>query len=261
VPHEMEAKTVVVTGAARGQGAAEARRFAGEGARVVLTDVLDGDGEEVAAEIRGQGGRAVYRHLDVTDPGDWHELAAYLGASDEGLDVLVNNAGIAQRGSRLVDLDPDEWDRVFAVNVKGAFLGIRELVPLLRERGGGAIVNVGSSAAVTGNPIAAYSSSKWALRGLTKAAAFELADWRIRVNAVHPGIVDTPMVQGAPAMVELMRSHTPLRRVATAEEIAAVVLFLASDAASQVTGIDLPVDGGFTELGQFWNMFEAAKQR
>jgi len=257
----MEVKTVVVTGAGRGQGAAAARRFAAGGARVVVTDVLDRDGEQVAAEIRSRGGRADYRHLDVTDPQDWHALAAFLVAGEAGPDVLVNNAGVAQRGSRLVDLDPDEWDRVLAVNVKGAFLGIRELAPLLRERGGGAIVNVGSSAAVTGNPIAAYTSSKWALRGLTKAAAFELADWHIRVNAVHPGIVDTPMVQGAPAMVELMRSHTPLRRVATPEEIAAVVFFLASDAASQVTGVDLPVDGGFTELGQFWNMFEAAKQR
>jgi 3alpha(or 20beta)-hydroxysteroid dehydrogenase len=249
-------RVVLVTGGARGQGAAHARRFAASGAHVFVADVLDPPGGQLVDDLRRDGAQATYRHLDVTRADDWHDTVEEISSLTGRLDVLVNNAGIAQGPSRLLDVTSEEWDRVFAVNVKGALLGIQAVAALMRLGDGGAIVNVGSSAALTGNPLAAYTSSKWALRGLTKAAAFELAGVGIRVNAVHPGIVATPMVEGAPERVEAMRQHTPLRRVASSAEVAGVVFFLAGSDAAYLTGIDVAVDGGFTELGPFWNMFE-----
>jgi NAD(P)-dependent dehydrogenase (short-subunit alcohol dehydrogenase family) len=245
-------KTALITGASRGQGAAEARRFAASGARVVLADVLDDEGERVADEI-DSGAR--YVHLDVSDREEWASLVD--GLSE--LHVLVNNAGINRPTGPVMTTTPEDLDRIFAVNLKGPLFGIQACAPLIRDSGGGAIVNIGSIAGVTGHFAAKYSMSKWALRGLTKSAALELADWKIRVVAVHPGIVDTPIVAGADEFVEAMRKSTPLRRVADPDELAAVVEFLASDDASFVTGIDIAVDGGLTDLGNYFTVAESVK--
>lgn len=249
---------VIVTGGARGQGSAHAERFAQGGDRVFLADVLDEEGQAVADRLTRNGAQAIYRHLDITDAGGWETLVGEIAESGEHLRVLVNNAGVSQREPGLVHLSEAEWDRVLAANLKGAYLGIRAAAPLMEGGGGGTIINVGSAAGLTGNPHAAYVSAKWGLRGLTRAAAFELSGVGIRAHCIHPGIVETPMTLRAPAGIEMMRRHTPLGRAATVEEIAEIAYFLASDAAAYLTALDVPIDGGFTELGQFWNMIRSA---
>jgi 3alpha(or 20beta)-hydroxysteroid dehydrogenase len=162
------------------------------------------------------------------------------------------------RGVDLAKTTRADWDRVLAVNLTGPFLGTRSAAPFIRDSGGGAIVNIGSTAGINGHFAAAYSASKWGLRGLTKAAAMEYAAWNIRVNAVHPGIVPTPMVAGAGNFVEAMEYMTPLARSASPEDVANAVMFLASNEASYLTGLDLPVDGGFTELGTYRQVWRRA---
>lgn len=174
------------------------------------------------------------------------------------LHVLVNNAGVSLRGVDLAHTSRADWDRVLAVNLTGPFLGIKAAAPVIRDSGGGSIVNIGSTAGINGHFAAAYSASKWGLRGLTKAAAMEYADWNIRVNAVHPSIVPTPMVEDADAFVEAMESVTALKRSASLEDVAHAVMFLASDEAGYLTGLDLPVDGGFTELGVYRQVWRRA---
>jgi 3alpha(or 20beta)-hydroxysteroid dehydrogenase len=254
-------KVVLITGASRGQGAAEARLFAQAGARVIAADVLDAEGAALVDTIRQAGGSAEYRHLDVTSERDWAETIAFAKARFGGLHVLVNNAGVSLRGVDLEHTTRADWERVLTVNLTGVFLGIRAAAPLLRESGGGAIVNIGSTAGINGHFAAAYSASKWGLRGLTKAAAMEYADARIRVNAVHPSIVPTPMVSGSANFVEAMEHVTPLARSASLEDVAQAVMFLASDEAGYLTGIDLPVDGGFTELGTYRQVWLRATGR
>jgi NAD(P)-dependent dehydrogenase (short-subunit alcohol dehydrogenase family) len=175
--------------------------------------------------------------------------------------VLVNNAGVSLRGVDLGSTSRADWDRVLAVNLTGPFLGIKAAAPLIRDSGGGAVVNIGSTAGINGHFAAAYSASKWGLRGLTKAAAMEYADWNIRVNAVHPSIVPTPMVEGADKFVEAMEHVTALERSASLDDVAHAVMFLASEAAGYLTGIDLPVDGGFTELGVYRQVWRRATGR
>ncbi|HYZ55080.1 MAG TPA: SDR family NAD(P)-dependent oxidoreductase [Streptosporangiaceae bacterium] len=252
-------KTALITGASRGQGAAEARRFAASGAHVVLTDVLDDMGESVAAAIRADGGEARYRHLDVTDRNGWAVIVEEISATSGALHILVNNAGINRPAGPVMTTTPDDLDRILAVNLKGPLFGIQAAAPLIRDSGGGAIVNIGSIAGVTGHFAAKYSMSKWALRGLTKSAALELAGWNIRVVAVHPGIVDTPIVDGADDFVEAMRRSTPLQRVADPDELAAVVEFYASDDARFITGVDISVDGGLTDLGNYFAVAQSVK--
>jgi NAD(P)-dependent dehydrogenase (short-subunit alcohol dehydrogenase family) len=174
------------------------------------------------------------------------------------LHVLVNNAGVSLRGVDLAHTSRADWDRVLAVNLTGPFLGIKAAAPVIRDSGGGSIVNIGSTAGINGHFAAAYSASKWGLRGLTKAAAMEYADWNIRVNAVHPSIVPTPMVEDADAFVEAMEYVTALKRSASLEDVAHAVMFLASDEAGYLTGLDLPVDGGFTELGVYRQVWRRA---
>jgi 3alpha(or 20beta)-hydroxysteroid dehydrogenase len=246
-------KTVVVTGASRGQGAAEAAEFARAGGRVILADVRDEPGLEVAASIVAEGGLAEYRHLDVSEPDDWARLVASL-RDDTGLHVVVNNAGIMHRRGRIMESQLEDWDRLLSVNLKGTLLGIKMTAELMRDSGGGSIVNIGSVAGLTAHFAATYSVTKWAVRGLTKAAALELVDWGIRVNAVHPGIVETPAVEGSEDFVDVMRANTPMGRTGLAEEIAAAVLFLASDEASFITGVDLAVDGGFSDVAPYWRV-------
>jgi len=251
----LEGKAALITGASRGQGEAEARLFAAEGAKVLLCDVLDDEGEAVAQAIRGDGHTAHYQHLDVTDEAAWQAAVDRAVQEFGGLQVLVNNAGIGLRKPSMLDTSREEWQRVLDVNLTGPFLGTRAAAPALRDSGGGAIVNIGSIAGVTGHFATAYTATKWGLRGLTKSAAMEFAPWNIRVNAVHPGIVDTAIVAGSDDFKEAMEWMTPLGRIAGPEEIASVVLFLASDDAAFVTGIDMPVDGGFTGAGAYRQVF------
>jgi 3alpha(or 20beta)-hydroxysteroid dehydrogenase len=261
VEQSFAGKTVLITGASRGQGEAGSRLFAQAGANVVMCDVLDPEGHAAAAAIEAEGGSAIYRHLDVTDPEGWRDVVDLVSGELGGPHVLVNNAGIALRTGRLLTLSPADLDRLMAVNLKGPLLGIQNVAERMRDGGGGAIVNIGSIAGMTGHFAAGYSATKWALRGLTRSAALELVEWGIRVNAVHPGVVATPIVEGSDDFVEAMREATPLGRIATAEEIARTVLFLASDAASFVTGLDLVVDGGFTEFGSYWGVDQAIRTR
>ena len=236
-------RVALITGAAspRGQGAAEARLFAAEGAAVVLGDVSDEEGEATAASI---GERAAYRHLDVTSEADWAGTVAWTLERHGRLDVLVNNAGI-WFGKGLDETTLADYRRVVEINQVGAFLGLRAVVPAMKAAGTGSIVNISSLAGLRGtNMPLAYAATKWAVRGMSRAAAAELAPHGIRVNAVFPGYVDTGMID---AGHEEIRQRVPLgRRLASPEEIATTVLFLASDEARYVTGAELVVDGAVT---------------
>jgi 3alpha(or 20beta)-hydroxysteroid dehydrogenase len=230
-------RTVVVTGAARGQGRALAELLTARGDRVVALDLAP------SAEFAGAG--IEYRRHDVSDDRAWAELAISLAG--QPVHGLVNNAGITLR-SRLGDIDRADWDRVLAVNLTGALLGIQSLARLMPA--GASIVNVGSTAALIGHYPAAYTASKWGLRGLTHAAATELGPRGIRVNIVHPGYIETDMTADVPpAMVGAHLELTPLERPGQAAEVASVVAFLLSDAAGYLTGAEIPVDGGFTSSG------------
>ena len=232
-------QTIVVTGAAAGQGAAEALLLARSGAHVIATDLVDA----APAVFDSTGIR--YRRLDVSSDEDWNELAA--AVRGEAIRGLVNNAGVTHR-ARLGSVTREDWDRVIAVNLTGAMLGIQALSPLMDA--GASIVNVGSSAALTGHYPVAYTTSKWGLRGLTHVAATELGPRGIRVNIVHPGFIETPMTASAPdAMRQAQLELTPLERVGQTDEVAAIVAFLLSDAASYISGAEIPVDGGFTSSG------------
>jgi 3alpha(or 20beta)-hydroxysteroid dehydrogenase len=226
-------RVIVVTGAAQGQGAAETVALVAEGADVVAADLT----------APAAGERIHPRRLDVTEAAGWHELAVFVRERFGRVDGLINNAGTTSR-VRIGDVDLDDWNRLLAVNVTGAMLGIQALLPLMGE--GASIVNVGSVAGLTGHYTAAYTTSKWALRGLTHAAATELGPRGIRVNAVHPGYIETPMVASAPpAFKAANEAVTPLGRGGQPEEVAAVMVFLMSDESSFITGTDIPVDGGF----------------
>jgi NAD(P)-dependent dehydrogenase (short-subunit alcohol dehydrogenase family) len=248
-----DGKVAIVTGGARGIGRATALRLAREGAAVLVTDVLDEEGEALAAEIRRSEGRAAYEHLDVTSESEWRravDRAATLGR----VGVLVNNAGIA----RLEDVAHetlDGYEKVIAVNQTGVWLGMKAVAAEL-EKNGGAIVNVSSiygAGGGTGNALA-YHAAKGAVRIMTKNAAIYWAKKRVRVNSIHPGFVETPMVQPlldgdspeAKAMREYIDTATPMGRIGKSEEVAAAIAFLASDDASYMTGSELYVDGGFT---------------
>jgi len=241
---QLDGKTAVVTGGSRGIGAEVGRTLGREGAAVVVCDLLDERGEGVANEINRAGGSAMFVHLDVTAQTDWHAMAARVDAWRGGIDVLVNNAGINVR-TGIENVGLDDWNRVVAVNLTGPLLGMQTVAPIMRRRGGGAIVNIASNAALRGIRSAAYCASKWGVRGLTKVAALEFAAAGIRVNTVCPGVVPTELNAGQP-YVATTGAKTPMGRIATAEEIAKAVLFLASDSSSFITGMDMPVDGGLT---------------
>ena len=240
---KLDGRVCLITGAARGQGAAEARLFAAEGGTVWLTDVLDDDGNAVAEELN-----AVYRHLDVRGEAAWQTLIDEISTVAGGLHVLVNNAGIF-RGNRLVDTPTEEFQLVMDVNCTGVFLGMRTAAPLMMSSGGGSIVNISSLAGLRASAGAAsYGASKWAVRGLTKAASVELARKGIRVNSIHPGLIETPMADELGVGQDRIARRTPLGRVAQAEEVARMALFLASEDSSYSTGSEFIIDGGLNAL-------------
>ena len=241
----LEGKVAIITGAARGQGEAEARRFVAEGAKVLLTDVLDAEGEAVAADL---GAPAAYRHLDVTVEDEWTAAVAECENRFGPVSVLVNNAGILDFGA-IEKQDVERFRKVIDVNLTGTMLGMKSVVPSMKQAGGGSIINISSNSGIWGIPMAgAYAASKWAVRGLSKTGALELGRHGIRVNSVHPGGVDTPMVSGPGQDPNqgTWAKKLPLGRFGRPEEIAAVVTFLASDEAAYVTGAEWSVDGGAT---------------
>ena len=228
-------------GRARGQGAAEGRLFAAQGAKVILADMVDEEGERTAAGIDG----AEYAHLDVTSETEWDTLVADIVARHGRLDVLVNNAGIALMG-RLVNVPAEDWHKTIAVNQTGVFFGMRAGArAMIEAKNGGSIVNISSVAGMQGLfGSTAYGASKWAVRGMTKIAAKELGHHGIRVNSIHPGFIETDMLaQGGFDNDKLARS-VPLKRVGRPEDIANMVLFLATESASYITGQEFIVDGG-----------------
>jgi 3alpha(or 20beta)-hydroxysteroid dehydrogenase len=238
-------KVAIVTGAASGQGAAEARLFAQQGAKVIVADI-DARGQALADELGAAQARFV-RH-DVGEPASWAQLVETALQDFERIDVLVNNAAIYGRGG-VQHTDAEMFERIMRVNSTGVFLGMQAVIPAMRAVGGGAIINISSLAGLRATKsMFAYATSKWAVRGMSKAAALDLAGYKIRVNSVHPGLIETPMLrdENPPHVIEAMTKAIPLGRIGQPQEIAQLVLYLASDAAAYITGAEFSVDGGGT---------------
>ena len=245
----LQGKVALITGSARGQGAAEARLFAQEGAKIVLADVLDREGAIVAGEIAEAGGDVVYVHLDVTNEEEWDGAIQSAVSSFGKIDILINNAGIWRRG-HVLETSTDQWDTVLGVNAKGVFLGTKAAIPEMRKAGGGSIINISSVAGLVGSRTStAYSASKGAVRLFTKSTAIQYAVEGIRANSIHPGPIDTDMgdqVWPDPESRESTVARTALARIGTAQDIAYGALYLASDESAFVTGSELVIDGGLT---------------
>jgi len=244
----LDGKVVLITGAARGQGAEEARLFVGEGAKVMLSDVLDDDGEIVAKEL---GEQAAYSHHDVTRESEWAAVVAATRSQFGRIDVLVNNAGVF----RIIGMTAttlDEYMRIITINQVGTFLGMKAVAETMIDQREGSIINISSIAGLTGSAgTMAYTASKFAVRGMTKVAAVELAPFGVRVNSVHPGLIDTVMLRDAFALesqenVDAVQAAVPNGRLATALDVARMVLYLASDDSAYSTGAEFVVDGGMT---------------
>ncbi len=234
----LDGKVTLITGGARGQGAAEAERFVAEGATVYITDVLREDGRATAKRL---GDAVTFLEHDVTSEPEWEAVVSSIVEAEGRLDVLVNNAGVFKI-ARVLETSLDDWNRMIAINQTGVFLGIRECGRVMKEQGSGSIINISSVAGLGGVGIAhAYAASKWAVRGMTKSASLEFARSGVRVNSVHPGIIDTDMMKesGVPDPA----AGIPMGRTGTADEVANVVLFLASDESSYCTGHEFVVDG------------------
>ncbi len=240
----LDGKVAIVTGGARGQGEAEVRLFVAEGAKVIVADVLVDAGKAVAESL---GDNAVFLRHDVSREDDWEAAINLATERFGGLDVLVNNAGILHNAT-IAKHTLADYERVVSVNQIGVFLGIRAAIAPMTSRGGGSIVNTSSGAGLRATKYCfAYAATKYAVTGMTAAAALELARNRIRVNSIHPGVIDTPMVASDdPEINNRLIRATPMRRVGEPEEIARVALFLASDESSYMTGAHVPVDGGVT---------------
>lgn len=243
VVDRLKSKVALVTGAARGMGEAEATLFVAEGAKVVLTDVNVEAGAALAERL---GPNALFRKHDVSSESDWERVFSVVQERFGGLDILVNNAGLF-RGGELISTDLTTYQQLVQVNQVGAFLGIRGGAAAMMKRGtGGSIVNISSIAGLRGTSgMFAYASSKWAVRGMSRAAAAELARHQIRVNSVHPGLTSTDMLDDmAPEGLALLKARVPMGRLGTVAEVANLVLFLASDESAYITGAEVQIDGG-----------------
>ncbi|MBP6018918.1 MAG: SDR family oxidoreductase [Burkholderiaceae bacterium] len=266
MPEFWNGKACVITGGARGQGAAEVLRLLQAGATVFAVDVLpamDSSWDELRAATQEFSDKLITHTCDVSKHSDWEILVHRIKEQGVPLYGLVNNAGITLRKT-LSETEPEEWDHLLGINLTGPFLGIRSLAPMMAD--GGAIVNISSTAGLTGYFSAAYTASKWGIRGLTRSAAMELADRKIRVNCICPGLVETPMIlqpnaqhdaEKAKLFYEGNRDATLLSRGADPDEIAAAVMFLLGPEASFITGADLPVDGGMLGGGIYWRIGKA----
>ena len=249
----LDGKAAIISGGARGQGAEEARLFASEGASVLIGDIRDELGVQVEAEIRERGGAAEYVRLDVTQEDDWRRAVELAESKYGRLNVLVNNAGIVTLSS-IEDMPGEEWDLIMAVNMRGVFLGTKHAIPAMKRAGGGSIINISSGAGIApASPSsAAYAASKGGVRLFTKATAVQHAKDNIRCNSVHPGPIDTPMVQetrlARPEEMAARMERVPLGRMGEPSEIAYGVLFLASDESSYMTGSEVVIDGGRTAM-------------
>nr|WHW29210.1 putative SDR family oxidoreductase [uncultured bacterium] len=233
-------KVALITGGARGQGRMEAERFAAEGATVVITDVLDDVGEATADEL---GDAVTFLHHDVTSEAEWAAVVAGVVEQHGRIDVLVNNAGIFSM-TRALDTTLDAWNQMIAINQTGVFLGIRDVGRVMCEQGSGSIINISSVAGLGGVGGAhAYSATKWAVRGMSKSAALEFASHGVRVNSVHPGIIETDMLREFGGDIDRVKQGIPMGRTASADEVANIVLFIASDEASYCSGHEFVVDG------------------
>ena len=246
----LEGKVALISGGARGQGAVEARMFAEEGASVVIGDILDDEGRQTEAQLRELGYECTYVHLDVTSESDWDAAVQSAVNAYGKLDILLNNAGILIRKG-IEDTTADDWDRIFAVNAKGVFLGTKAAIPAMRENGGGSIINISSTAGLVGSPngSASYTATKGAVRLFTKSTAIQHAGEGIRCNSIHPGPIETDMIADTlsdPANLALRMQRLPLGRVGKPSEIAYGAIYLASDESSFVTGSELVIDGGTT---------------
>jgi 3alpha(or 20beta)-hydroxysteroid dehydrogenase len=235
----LDGKVALITGGARGQGAAEGALFTAEGATVYLTDVLAEDGAKTASDIG-----ATFIEHDVTSPERWDAVVGRVVADHGRVDALVNNAGILHWAT-MTQTDVADWDRIVAVNQTGVFLGMRTVAPHMTARGAGSIVNISSIAGLRGaSPCFAYAATKWAVRGMTKGAAQELGPHGVRVNSIHPGVIDTPMLADRP--LAEMAARVPLGRYASADEVAKLALWLASDDSTYANGAEFVLDGGQT---------------
>jgi NAD(P)-dependent dehydrogenase (short-subunit alcohol dehydrogenase family) len=246
----LDGKVALISGGARGQGATEARMMAHEGAKVVFGDLLDAEGRQVEAAIRAAGGDATYVHLDVTSEDSWRAAVETAEKTYGKLNVLVNNAGIYIR-KRIEETTEDDLEQIMAVNIKGVFLGVKHAIPAMRRAGGGSIINISSTAGLVGNPYGSpsYTATKGAVRLFTKSTALQHAQDNIRCNSVHPGPIDTAMLDQAmgPASERQERlARVPLGHAGRPEDIAYGVIYLASDESSFVTGSELVIDGGST---------------
>src|SRR5579864_2120169 len=247
---KLAGKIALITGAAGGQGTDEAELFVREGAAVMLTDVDAAKGEALAARLRATGGKAQFRVQDVTSEDGWREAVTVTVAAFGGLNILVNNAGtIARQG--IVETTLAAWNRTIGVNLTGPLLGMKHCAPAIRDSGGGAIINISSTAGLTAHDDAAYTASKWGLRGLTKTAVLQFAAWNIRVNSIHPGqIAETGFFQsGGPDFAHAARVAIPMGRQGLPKECADLVVFLASDEASFISGAEIAIDGGYIAAG------------
>lgn len=248
----LENKVTIITGAASGMGAAEAQLFAREGAKVVATDIQDEKLKKIVESIKSEGGEAVAVKHDVTNEKDWKNVVEEAVKSYGQIDILINNAGIggAEGFAQLDEVNLDSWNKFIAVNATGNFLGVKAVIPEMKKAGKGSIVNTSSIAGIVGGAAGIqYSASKGANRLMSKTAAIELAPHNIRVNSIHPGFIDTPMVSVVTEDKEALEQSLkmiPMGRTGTPEEIAHLVLFLASDDSSYITGAEIPIDGGFT---------------
>lgn len=242
----LEGKVAIITGAARGMGAMHVRRFVEEGCSVLMTDVLEAEGSRLASAL---GKSVEFRRQDVSQPSDWETVAKACLERFGRIDILINNAGIIIPGS-IEETTIDMYMKVFQINELGTFLGMKAVLPYMKAAASGSIVNISSSSGLVGVPnTVAYTASKFAVRGMTKVAANEYANHNVRVNSVHPGIIDTPLLgDGTPETKAEIARQTPLNRMGLPVEVSNLVLFLASDEAAFCTGAEFVIDGGQTSI-------------